>query len=307
MATMGAGVFSIEACNRTAAAVALACACLTAQAASAADGWFTTSDGVRLHYIESGPADGRTVVLIPGWTLPAWIFQTQIDALDDRFHVLALDPRGQGDSEVAPFGYTAERRGRDIGELIDHAAASGRVVLVGWSLGALEVLSLLADRGDDAVAGLVLIDNSIGEGPPPAPRAAHRSAAPDISPTPEQRRAMRSAFVSGLFARDPGQDYRDRLTASALRMSPADEARLRLYDVPRGTWRQTLHGTDRPVLYVVRPRLRDQAEALTAARPNARAEVFETAGHALFVDEPDRFNALLLDFLDARADWGPTP
>ena len=28
--------------------------------------------------------------------------------------------------------------------------------------------------------------------------------------------------------------------------------------------------------------------------------VFEDAGHALFVDEPERFNALLIDFLDRR-------
>jgi pimeloyl-ACP methyl ester carboxylesterase len=32
--------------------------------------------------------------------MPGWIFQHQIDALKDRFHVLALDPRGQGESEV---------------------------------------------------------------------------------------------------------------------------------------------------------------------------------------------------------------
>jgi len=56
------------------------------------------------------------------------------------------------------------------------------------------------------------------------------------------------------------------------------------------------------VLYVVRPRLRDQANALTAARPNVRAEIFTDAGHALFVDEPERFNALAADFLTA-ADW----
>jgi len=28
--------------------------------------------------------------------------------------------------------------------------------------------------------------------------------------------------------------------------------------------------------------------------------VFEDAGHALFVDEAERFNALLIDFLDRR-------
>ena len=33
--------------------------------------------------------------------------------------------------------------------------------------------------------------------------------------------------------------------------------------------------------------------------------VFEQAGHALFVDEPERFNSLMTDFLDNRAAWEP--
>ncbi len=260
---------------------------------------FITSDGARLHYLEAGPSDARTVVFVPGWTMPAWIFDRQIAALDDRFHVLALDPRGQGESEVTRFGYAHERRGRDIGELIEHAAA-GPVVLVGWSLGVLDSLAYLADAGDDRIAGLVLIDNSIGEAPAPRPAAAPRSVAPRSEPTPEERRAMRAAFVSGMFAHDPGADYRARLTAQALRMTVEDERRLLAYDVPRAYWRAAVHSTDRPVLYIVRPRWREQGENLIGTHADASMTVFENAGHALFVDEAERFNAVLIDFLDHR-------
>ncbi|WP_425988626.1 alpha/beta fold hydrolase [Brevundimonas sp. TWP2-3-2] len=261
---------------------------------------FITSDGARLHYLEAGPSEARTVVFVPGWTMPAWIFEAQIDALSDRYHVLALDPRGQGESEVTRFGYTHERRGRDIGELIDHAAV-GNVVLVGWSLGVLDGLAWVADGGADRIAGLVLIDNSIGE--EPAPRAApapRRSATPPPEPTPQERRARRSAFVASIFAHDPGTDYRARLTDQALRMTVEDERRLLAYDVPREYWRAAVHATERPVLYVVRPRWREQGENLVRTHPDASLTVFEDAGHALFVDEPERFNALLLDFLDTR-------
>ena len=261
---------------------------------------FITSDGARLHYLEAGPSEARTVVFVPGWTMPAWIFEAQIDALSDRYHVLALDPRGQGESEVTRFGYTHERRGRDIGELIDHAAV-GRVVLVGWSLGVLDSLAWVADGGADRIAGLVLIDNSIGE--EPAPRAAstpQRSAAPPPEPTPQERRARRAACVASIFAHDPGTDYRARLTDQALRMTVEDERRLLAYDVPREYWRAAVHSTDRPVLYVVRPRWREQGETLLRTHPDASMTIFEGAGHALFVDEPERFNALLLDFLDTR-------
>lgn len=262
---------------------------------------FITSDGARLHYLEAGPSEAPTVVFVPGWTMPAWIFDAQIEALSDRFHVLALDPRGQGESEVTRFGYTWERRGRDIGELIDHAAP-GRVVLVGWSLGVIDSLAWVTQSDDpDRIAGLVLVDNSIGEGPAPQPAAAPpRSAAPPPEPTPQERRERRAAFVASMFAHDPGADYRARLTDQALRMSVDDERRLRAYDAPRDVWRAAVHSSDRPVLYVVRPTFREQGESLVRTHPNARMEVFETAGHALFVDEPERFNALLIDFLDTR-------
>jgi pimeloyl-ACP methyl ester carboxylesterase len=35
--------------------------------------------------------------------------------------------------------------------------------------------------------------------------------------------------------------------------------------------------------------------------PGSQAEVFENAGHCLFVDEPDRFNSLLKGFLEKVA------
>lgn len=260
---------------------------------------FITSDGARLHYLEAGPTEGQTVLFVPGWTMPGWIFKAQIDALSDRFHVLALDPRGQGESEVTRFGYTHERRGRDIGDLIDHAA-DGRVVLVGWSLGVLDALAYVADAGDARIAALVLIDNSIGEEPAPRATGGGRAVEPRPEPTPQERRARRAAFVASMFAHDPGPDYRARLTDQALRMTVEDERRLLAYDAPREYWRAAVHSTGRPVLYVVRPRWREQGENLVRTHADASLTVFEDAGHALFVDEPERFNALLLDFLDTR-------
>jgi non-heme chloroperoxidase len=261
---------------------------------------FITSDGARLHYLEAGPKEARTVLFVPGWTMPGWIFERQIAALEDRYHVLALDPRGQGESEVTRFGYTHERRGRDIGELIRHASG-GEVVLVGWSLGVLDSLAWVAQAdGSAGVAGLVLVDNSIGE--PPAPVASRRPAAEPAEMTPGQRRARRAAFVASMFAHDPGADYRARLTEQALRMSVADERRLLAYDVPREYWAAAVHGFAGPVMYVVRPRWRAQGQSLLHAHPDATLEVFEQAGHALFVDEPERFNALLIDFLDRRVE-----
>ena len=275
--------------------------CLALGVAGAATaGSFKTSDGVRLHYREEGASHANTVILVPGWTMPGWIWDGQVETLKDRYHVIAFDPRGQGESEVPEFGYARERRARDLSELIDHLD-SGPVVLVGWSLGALEVLAHVATVGDGHVAGVVLVDNSIGEEPAPQP-SGRRGGVPEAL-TAEARAGRRAAFVDGLFAHDPGPEYRARLTRDALRMRPDQEQGLLRFDVPRSYWREAVYSTGRPVLYVVRPRWQAQGEALVRTHADAELVVMEGAGHALFVDAPGRFNALLLDFLDRRAVW----
>lgn len=267
---------------------------LPASAAWARDAMFTTSDGVRLHIIEEGDRSRNTIVFVPGWTMPAWIFQPQIKAFASRFHVVALDPRGQGQSEVAPSGYDHLRRGQDIAELI--AALGNRpVLLVGWSLGVLDSLGYVAQYGDDRVAGLVLIDNSIGENPPPTPSAVPARRGPRLDREEKMRR-----FVRGMFVRHPGEHYLERLTEAALRTPKDVAAQLASYPAPRSYWRDAVYSVQRPILYVVRPRFAGQAANLAAKDPLAETELFTGAGHALFVDEAARFNALLADFIRRR-------
>jgi len=49
--------------------------------------------------------------------------------------------------------------------------------------------------------------------------------------------------------------------------------------------------------------LRAQAEAVAARHPAPSVSIHENAGHALFVDNADRFNAELLQFLNQKAAW----
>ena len=276
--------------------LAFAALLLAPAAARARDAHFYTSDGVRLHLIEDGDPARETIVFVPGWTMPAWIFQQQINAFSRRYHVVALDPRGQGDSDIAPSGYDAARRGRDIAELV--AGLGNRpVVLVGWSLGVLDSLSYVAQFGDGKLAGLVLIDNSIGEDP--APVISHRP--PSRAPVVPREEKMRR-FVRGMFRENPGEAYLARLTDDALRTPPEAAAALGNYGVPRTYWRDAIYSVARPILYVVRPRLAEQAAKLAAKDPLAETADFGSAGHALFVDEAARFDALLADFI-ARRVW----
>jgi pimeloyl-ACP methyl ester carboxylesterase len=110
-------------------------------------------------------------------------------------------------------------------------------------------------------------------------------------------------FVVGMFRTRQSAAYLDRLTASCERLPAPYAAELLRYPVPRSYWKEAILSTDVPVLYIVRPHLRGQANNLLIDRPNTTIAVFPKAGHALFVDEPTRFNDLLQHFLDT--DVGP--
>jgi microsomal epoxide hydrolase len=253
----------------------------------------TTSDGVRLNVLEASPSsalgatEGKPViVLVPGWCMPATIWQAQLQALGQRFRTLALDPRGQGDSDVPATGYDAQRRADDLRDLL---APLPRVVLVAWSLGVLDALNLVDRSGDSHLAGLVLVDNSVGE--PPAPRP---------SKFLEQLRADRSAtvdhFVRGMFARPRPEEEIERLKQSALRMPLEASIALLSYPFPREHWRKIATSISKPLCYCVTGHYLEQAHNLQRERPSTRVEWFEHAGHALFVDEPERFNRIVIDF-----------
>ncbi len=258
--------------------------------------YFVTSDGVQLHYLEAGPPAGHTIVFVPGWTMPAWIWQPQIQAFAQRYHVVAFDPRGQGDSDAPSSGYEPGRRGQDIAELIANLEPVP-AVLVGWSLGVLDTLAFVRGHGDLKVAGLVLVDNSVGEEPPPPPPPRHH-----VAPVLPHDVAMHR-FVTGMFRRRQSDAYLDRLTEATLRTPERACRALLNYPVPRTYWREALYSTGKPVLYVVRPGwLSEQAANLARNRPGTQVAVFSDAGHALFVDDAARFNALLAGFL-ARTVW----
>jgi microsomal epoxide hydrolase len=272
------------------------------------DRFMLTSDGVRLHMLESGPVTAHTIVFVPGWTMPGWIWEDQIRAFSRHYHVVAFDPRGQGESDVPRTGYEPTRRGEDIADLL--AGFQGvPVLVVAWSLGVLDTLAYVHTHGDSLIAGLVLVDNSVGEEPAPLPTpqlVAHRPAVPHLRAPlrPPLRplsheQAMRR-FVVSMFHEPQSQRWLNRLVQASLHTPQFASIALLHYPLPRTYWRDALYSTTRPVLYVVRPVWQAQALNLELHRPGTQIAIFPHAGHALFVDESARFNTLLDGFIHSK-------
>jgi len=217
--------------------------------------------------------------------MPAEIFDAQLNALSAHRHVVVLSPRSQGRSELFKGPHTPERRARDIDEFV-RKAVDGPFVLVGWSLGVMEGLDYVQRFPPKGLKGLVLVDNSIGEAKPPKPSGRPRSAMTDA-----EWRVWLPGFVHGMFRTPPPEAFLEGLDRSAQRVprDVADELLAKPY--PREYYKSVIYREAVPVLYAITPRFKEQGDALKARLPTARVSIYPEAGHALFVDAADRFNA----------------
>lgn len=265
------------------------------------DGYFTTSDHVKLHYLEAGT--GLTLVFIPGWLLPAEIWMPQLEDLSADYHVVALDPRSQGLSDMTPIGDEPLRQARDIQELLDHLQLSS-VVLIGWSHGAFHVLSYVNEFGTDRLYAFALVDSSLGAAAS-APTGDSRQAKFMEEFKTDRENAIRG-FIWGLFKKPPPAEFTRDLNQSALRTPP--DIALSLMDniFPGDRWQPPIQTIRQiPLFYAITPKFTFQADYLTQVDPLARVEIFKNTGHALFVDDPVHFNNALRDFLKAARCYPP--
>ena len=254
---------------------------------------FVTGDGVRLSYLHGGLPAGRPMVFVPGWCLPADIWRPQLEFFARRYPVYALDPRGQGESEVAADGYDADRRAADLHEFLQRLPRPA--MLVAWSLAGLESLQLVHRFGPKPVAALALVDSSVGEGP----AARGDGSAAFRQRLREDRPAALHEFAEAIFRKPPPEAEIARL-AEAMQRMPLDASLALLdYGLPREHWRAIARGFRKPLLYAYTPQYAPQAKLLKAARPATVLAPFDGAGHALFADAPERFNGELARFVEA--------
>jgi non-heme chloroperoxidase len=252
---------------------------------------FRTSDGVNLSYLEAGHEyAGKkplAIALVPGWSMPAAIWRQQLEALGQNYHTLALDPRGQGESDVPPTGYTAERRATDLKEFLEPLS---NILLVGWSLGGIESLQYIHMYGAGRLAGLVSVDSSVGEEPAPPPSGTFKER------LREDRDKVLHEFMRAIFAKPRSEEEISELVRGAKRMALEDSLALLDYPFERLHWRRITRAFKKPLLYAVTPQFAAQAANLKKNRPATEVQVFKAAGHALFIDQPERFNRSIENF-----------
>ena len=118
---------------------------------------FVMADDRQVHYLEWGPSAAPTIVCLHGGGQTAYMYEDLGTALGTRYHVVAPDLPGHGESEPLPDEpFNRQVLARTLPPLLEEFGIR-RAVFVGASLGGIAGLTLAAMR-QDLVTALVLID-----------------------------------------------------------------------------------------------------------------------------------------------------
>src|SRR5215471_14966310 len=105
-----------------------------------------TVNNLELHYHDWGSPEQPHLVLLHGLSGNAWAFAPFARRLRDRFHIVALDVRGHGDSAWAPDGaYAFSDQAADVAQFADQLGLD-RFRLLGTSMGGMIALQYAGDH-----------------------------------------------------------------------------------------------------------------------------------------------------------------
>jgi pimeloyl-ACP methyl ester carboxylesterase len=255
----------------------------------------------RLHrlYVEEH-GDGAPLLLIAGLGQSMWAWREQVPVFAQRFRTIAYDTRGTGRSPVPSEPYGIDELAHDAAEVLCDRSAH----VIGFSMGGYVALTLALAR-PELVRSLVLAATGAG-GPDRVPRPPHVrdafAAAIGLPYDEHGRRTMPMTFSPGWTQRNP-ERFEQILAARAAQPTPeetleahieacygfyARECEVERIQAPA----LVVHGDEDLIVPVANGRM------LASRLPNARYVELPGVGHNLQLEAPERFNALVLEFLD---------
>ena len=263
--------------------------------------------------------DGYPVIVLHGGPgLDHHEFADYLDPLCDDHRLLLVDQRAMGRSERAPEStWTLERHAQDV-VMLARAMRLDRYAVLGHSYGAFVALQSAADY--PGMAAQTIVSGGI-------PSMTYLSAVERNLAVFEPVEMRQRVFES--WAREPHvrtEEAFAQLMADQWPFHFADPLDPRIEDYMLRT-RDTIYAPDvlrrsaaegfggielldrlsdiqRPVLVLAGRHDRtcsvEASEAIAAGVPGAELVVFEHSGHMTFVEEPERYVAVVREFLERR-------
>jgi pimeloyl-ACP methyl ester carboxylesterase len=243
-------------------------------------------DGVCIYYEQRGA--GPAVLLSHGYSASARMWQGQMEALSDSYHMIGWDMRGhdRSDSPDDPSLYSHVASIADMAAVLD-ACGVGRAIIAGLSLGGF--MSLAFHLAHPArTEALMLFDTGPGYKNDDGRAGWNRLA--DSMAVAYEKKGLAAAGASAEVSLAHHRSAQGLAHAARGMLAQAD-----------GRVIESLPSIAVPTLVLVGEndtQFRPSADYMAAKIPGAEKVILEQAGHAANIDQPAAFNAAVRAFLD---------
>lgn len=273
---------------------------------------FITSDGAHVPYLYTGNEDKPVLLMIPGWSqsVNEYHYQYTDTMLDRHYRIIAIGYR------TATYGNKVDRIAQDIREFILYMGISG-IVAMGHSLGASVLWNYVQNYGTEYIDKFIFVDQ-----PPVLLRnpliSDEEALMLGTTFNTESGSDMSIWHVYNSLKSDEGDVYRRELISSLFSESwvmnnplelewilsqndihDKDIAADLIYDHITKNWLDVMPGIDVPVLIVAATNGLASIESqmyMHDIMPNSEIYVFNEGSHFMFIESPEEFNSMILDF-----------
>ena len=252
-------------------------------------------DNVHIEYRVLGHGE-PAVILIHGWACDANYWNEQFDALKSRYTVVAVNLAGHGGSASNRTDWSIANYAADVAA-VARQLPNPRLVLVGHAMGATVALAATPLIGS-RVIGIIAVDalRSVGQ-PPLAPREVEQRVAPFRADFVGETRKLVS---ESLFPRNANRVLVQKV-AYDMSLEPPAVAVPSLQALLSLDLAALLPAIHVPVYAINSDLLPTDAARIRKSIPNFTLDVLEHSGHFLMLEDPARFNPLLMKDLAALA------
>jgi pimeloyl-ACP methyl ester carboxylesterase len=257
----------------------------------------TLINGINIDYREEG--EGTPLILIHAFPMNQAMWADQIQALSPVCHVISLDLRGFGNSDVPTGPYWMALMASDIRGLMSRMGIE-RAVLVGLSMGGYVAMSFYHNF-PDAVRGLVLADTRAAADSSEGRERRFKSAEKAEREGTESIVDEMVQLLLSQTAIEKRPDIVERVRAIALQNRAEGLAGAQRGMAARVDSTVMLSSADCPALVIVGSDDRLSTPEETAGwqrrMPNSRLVKVEGAGHLSNIEQPESFNRAVGDFV----------
>lgn len=247
---------------------------------------------INIHYTRTG-GNKPPLILLHGLMTNGSCWTNLALTLEKEYDVIMPDARGHGKSGVPEYGYQYIDHANDVAGLIS-ALGLPPLVLLGHSMGGMTA-AVVASRKPNLLHGLILADPTFL-----SPKVQHEVHESDVA---DQHRKILKMSLDEIVAEAQGRHPNRSLETLELFARARLQTSIKAFDVltpPNPDYKQLVKKIDVPSLLIYGDTgvvSADVAEELQHFNSRFKVEQIREAGHALHLDQPERFSTVVKSFL----------